>query len=76
MDQYSLCLVPCGGRKRLPVLHHRADYKFISFGITEPIFVTRGRMQPRKLSLLHVERLNKTKSLIFLLMYMFPKATF
>ena len=26
--------------KRFPVIHHSADYIFISFGITEPILVT------------------------------------
>ena len=32
--------VPCGGRKRLPVLHHSADYIFISFGNTGPMVVS------------------------------------
>ena len=58
----SLQLVECrvAAVKRLPVLHHSADYIFISFGIIEPILVAlkfkhrlsrcsvMGRIQPRK----------------------------
>ena len=30
----------CGSRKMSPVLHHSADFVFISFWIIEPILVT------------------------------------
>ena len=36
----QLVLVPCGGCKTSPLIHHSVDYIFITFGITGPIVVS------------------------------------
>ena len=59
--------------KRLPVLHYRADYIFISFEIIELIVVTLkiesvlGTYFTAQHTLLHMKRLNKTESSIFVI---------